>query len=92
MCSLTYMFQQVLLRDARLKEVPKKLCATGKDDVGLVKHCPPVHIIPYSDYRPRKAQLKPESITGITPVFNLLLKASLIVLCKTLVSRPRSTP
>ena len=44
----------------------------------------PVIIKPKSDYRPHQSQypLKQEAFDGITPVFNSLLKAGVIVPCK----------
>ncbi|KAI3364118.1 hypothetical protein L3Q82_010793, partial [Scortum barcoo] len=66
-----------------LQEVPKTLWAVGKYDVGLIKDCEPVVITPKSDFRPCKAQypLKKEAIDGITPVFESLKAAGVIVPC-----------
>ncbi|XP_062255780.1 protein NYNRIN-like [Platichthys flesus] len=67
-----------------LKEVPKTLWAQGNHDVGLIRNMKPVVIKPKSDYRPHQSQypLRQEAIDGITPVFNSLLKAGVIVPCK----------
>lgn len=58
------------------------LCAKGKHDVGLGMQT--VVIPPKSDYRPHHSQgpLKQEAIDGITPVFNSLLKAGVVVPCE----------
>ncbi|KAL0199322.1 hypothetical protein M9458_007862, partial [Cirrhinus mrigala] len=67
-----------------LKEVPKSVWASSKFDVGLIKNCEPVRIIPKSDYRPCKPQypLKREAIEGIKPVFESLRAAGVIVPCE----------
>uniref|UniRef100_A0AAQ4RT80 ribonuclease H n=1 Tax=Gasterosteus aculeatus aculeatus TaxID=481459 RepID=A0AAQ4RT80_GASAC len=66
-----------------LSSVPDTLWAAHKYDVGLIKKCQPVVITPRSDFRPHKHQypLRQEAIDGITPVFNSLLKAGVIVPC-----------
>ncbi|MGL5902740.1 MAG: reverse transcriptase domain-containing protein, partial [Cetobacterium sp.] len=66
-----------------LAEVPETLWAKHKYDVGLIKNCEPVVIVPKSDYRPCQQQypLKKEAIVGITPVFESLLKEGVIVPC-----------
>ncbi|KAI3376441.1 hypothetical protein L3Q82_016897 [Scortum barcoo] len=66
-----------------MREVPPSLWARGKYDVGLIKPAQPVVITPKSSYRPCKQQypLKQEAIDGITPVFNSLLQAGVIVPC-----------
>ena len=66
-----------------LAKVPTHLWATHKYDVGLIKNCQPVVIIPRSDYRPQKHQypLKQEAIDGIRPVFNSLLDTGVIIPC-----------
>lgn len=66
-----------------LQQVPKTLWAVSKYDVGLIKDCEPVAITPKSDFRPCKAQypLKQEAIDGITPVFESLKTAGVIVPC-----------
>ncbi|MGL5901352.1 MAG: hypothetical protein ACRCZO_01600, partial [Cetobacterium sp.] len=66
-----------------LAEVPETLWAKHKYDVGLIKNCEPVVIVPKSDYRPCQQQypLKKEAILGITPVFESLLKEGVIVPC-----------
>ncbi|KAL6466691.1 hypothetical protein MHYP_G00244950 [Metynnis hypsauchen] len=68
---------------SELLAVPQKLWAKGKYDVGLKATAPPVVVQPKSDYRPKKVQypLKPEAIAGITPVFQSLLEAGVIVPC-----------
>lgn len=63
-----------------LAEVPAKLWAKHKYDVGLMKGCEPVIITPKSDYT---LPLKTEAILGIEPVFESLLKEGLIVPCDT---------
>ncbi len=54
-----------------LAEIPPKLWAKHKYDVGLIKGCEPVVITPKSDYRPCQSQypLKKEALRGIQPVF-----------------------
>ncbi|KAK1785219.1 hypothetical protein P4O66_018614, partial [Electrophorus voltai] len=42
--------------EEELKTVPAGLWAQGKNDVGLIKGCEPVHITPKSDYRPHQHQ------------------------------------
>uniref|UniRef100_A0A8C9Z436 ribonuclease H n=1 Tax=Sander lucioperca TaxID=283035 RepID=A0A8C9Z436_SANLU len=66
-----------------LAEVPRHLWATHKYDVGLIKNCQPVVIMPRSNFRPQKHQypLKQEAIDGIRPVFNSLLTAGVIIPC-----------
>ena len=67
--------------DPILSKVPKTLWAVDKFDVGLVKNAEPVVITPKSDYRPCQKQypLKQEAIDGVTPVFEALCKAGVIV-------------
>ncbi|XP_043089997.1 uncharacterized protein LOC122340438 [Puntigrus tetrazona] len=74
-----------------LREVPKTVWASSKYDVGLIKNCDPIQIIPKSDYRPCKPQypLKREAIEGIKPVFEALKKAGVIVECE---NSPVRTP
>ncbi|KAK1784830.1 hypothetical protein P4O66_003496 [Electrophorus voltai] len=69
--------------EEELKTVPAGLWAQGKNDVGLIKGCEPVHITPKSDYRPHQHQypLKPEAVEGIRPVFQSLKQAGVIVPC-----------
>ncbi|KAK1787656.1 hypothetical protein P4O66_016146, partial [Electrophorus voltai] len=69
--------------EEELKTVPAGLWAQGKNDVGLIKGCEPVHITPKSDYRPRQHQypLKLEAVEGIRPVFQSLKQAGVIVPC-----------
>lgn len=59
--------------------------------MGLIKNCEPVQITPKSDYRPCKPQypLKKEAIEGITPVFESLRAAGIIVICE---NSPVRTP
>ncbi|XP_062421340.1 uncharacterized protein LOC119202433 isoform X3 [Pungitius pungitius] len=66
-----------------LASVPQTLWAAHKYDVGLINNCQPVVITPRSDFRPHKHQypLRQEAIDGITPVFNSLLEAGVIVSC-----------
>lgn len=66
-----------------LSEVPSSLWAAHKYDVGLIKGAEPVKITPKSDIRPNQPQypLKPEAVEGITPVFDSLLEAGVIVPC-----------
>ncbi|XP_062419418.1 uncharacterized protein LOC119228347 isoform X2 [Pungitius pungitius] len=66
-----------------LASVPQTLWAAHKYDVGLINNCQPVVITPRSDFRPHKHQypLRQEAIDGITPVFNSLLEAGVIVPC-----------
>lgn len=73
------------------KEVPSTLWAKNKYDVGLIKGAELVKITPKSDLRPHLPQypLKREGVEGITPVFNSLLEAGLIVPCPDL---PVCTP
>ncbi len=65
-----------------LAEIPPKLWAKHKYDVGLIKGCEPVVITPKSDYRPCQSQypLK-EALRGIQPVFESLLKERVIIPC-----------
>ncbi|XP_055362682.1 uncharacterized protein LOC129603748 [Betta splendens] len=78
-----FLSEDALTQYPALQEVPASLWATHKYDVGLIKGCDPVVITPKSDYRPCKQQypLKREAIEGITPVFNSLLKAGVVVPC-----------
>ncbi len=64
-----------------LAEIPSKLWAKHKYDVGLIKGCEPVVITPKSDYRPCQSQypLKKEALRGIQPVFESLLKEKVII-------------
>ncbi len=66
-----------------LAEIPSKLWAKHKYDVGLIKGCEPVVITPKSDYRPCQSQypLKKEALRGIQPVFESLLKEKVIIPC-----------
>ncbi len=66
-----------------LAEIPSKLWAKHKYDVGLIKGCEPVVINPKSDYRPCQSQypLKKEALRGIEPVFQSLLKEKVIIPC-----------
>ncbi len=66
-----------------LAEIPSKLWAKHKYDVGLIKGCEPVVITPKSDYRPCQSQypLKKEALRGIQTVFESLLKEKVIILC-----------
>ncbi len=66
-----------------LAEIPSKLWAKHKYDVGLIKGCEPVVITPKSDYRPCQSQypLKKEALRGIQPVFEPLLKEKVIIPC-----------
>ncbi len=66
-----------------LAEIPPKLWAKHKYDVGLIKGCEPVVITPKSDYRPCQSQcpLKKEALRGIQPVFESLLKERVIIPC-----------
>ncbi len=66
-----------------LAEIPPKLWAKHKYDVGLIKGCEPVVITPKSDYRPCQSQypLKKEALRGIEPVFESLLKERVIIPC-----------
>lgn len=68
---------------AELQSVPPSLWAAHKYDVGLIKGAEPVKITPESDFRPNLPQypVKPKAIAGITPVFNSLLEAGVIVPC-----------
>lgn len=67
----------------KLSEVPPSLWAAHKYDVGLIKGVEPIKITPKSDFRPNLPQypLKQEAIDGITPVFESLLEAGVIVPC-----------
>ncbi|KAK7925340.1 hypothetical protein WMY93_007650 [Mugilogobius chulae] len=66
---------------AELRDVPAELWAKGPTDVGLIKSCQPVSITPKSEARPYRRQypLRPEAVAGITPVFNALKDAGVIV-------------
>lgn len=66
-----------------LSEFLNSLWAAHKHDVGLIKGAESVKITPKSDFRPNLPQypLKPEAIDGITPVFDSVLEAGVIVLC-----------
>ncbi|XP_026035979.1 uncharacterized protein LOC113029362 [Astatotilapia calliptera] len=68
-----------------LTEVPDGLWASSKYDVGLITDCEPVVITPKSSFRPcqRQYPLKQEAIEGISPVFESLLKAGVIIPCLT---------
>ncbi len=76
-----------------LQEVPQTLQARDKHDVCLIKGMRPVVITPKSDYRPCQAQypLKREAAEGITPVFNSLWKAGVIVPCETSLVRTHAS-
>ena len=76
-------FSQLTIDSPELQEVLGKLWAKDKYDVGLVKGTEPLHVTPKSPYRPCQAQypLKPEAITGITPVFKSLLKTRVVIPC-----------
>ncbi|KAK7925084.1 hypothetical protein WMY93_007394 [Mugilogobius chulae] len=67
-----------------LQDVPAELWAKGPTDVGLIKSCQPVVITPKSDARPCRRQypLRPEAVAGITPVFEALQEAGVIVQCE----------
>ncbi|KAL6475664.1 hypothetical protein MHYP_G00167040 [Metynnis hypsauchen] len=69
--------------ERELAEVPECLWARDKNDVGLIKGCAPVVIIPKSNYRPKQNQypLRPEALEGIRPVFEALLEAGVVVPC-----------
>ncbi len=66
-----------------LAEIPPKLWAKHKYDVGLIKGCEPVVITPKSDYRlcPSQCPLKKGALRGIQPVFESLLKERVIIPC-----------
>lgn len=66
-----------------LQAIPSSLWVGHKYDVGLIKGAEPIKITPKSDFRPNLPQypLKPEAIASITPVFNSLLDAGVIVPC-----------
>ncbi|KAL0150426.1 hypothetical protein M9458_054243 [Cirrhinus mrigala] len=66
-----------------LAEVPSRVWAKHKYDVGLIKGCEPLVMTPKSDYRPCQHQypLKKEAIEGIRPVFESLLREGAIVPC-----------
>ncbi|KAK7880248.1 hypothetical protein WMY93_033086, partial [Mugilogobius chulae] len=69
---------------AELRDVPAELWAKGPTDVGLIKSCQPVSITLKSEARPFRRQypLRPEAVAGITPVFNALKDAGVIVPCE----------
>lgn len=77
--------------EEELKEVPTKLWSKGPTDVGLMKGVFPVQIRPKTEYRPcmRQYPLKPDTIEGIRPVLQELMKAKVIVLCE---DSPCNTP
>ncbi len=66
-----------------LAEIPPKLWAKHKYDVGLIKGCEPVVITPKSGYRlcPSQCPLKKGALRGIQPVFESLLKERVIIPC-----------
>ena len=66
-----------------LQKVPATLWAKGPYDVGLIRNAEPVVITPKSDYRPCQQQylLRAEAEEGITPVFESLCTANVIVPC-----------
>ncbi len=66
-----------------LAEIPSKLWAKHKYDVGLIKGCEPVVITPKSNYGPCQSQcpLKKEALRGIQPLFESLLKEKVIIPC-----------
>ncbi len=66
-----------------LAEIPPKLWAKHKYDVGLIKGCEPVVITPKSDCRlcPSQCPLKKGALRGIQPVFESLLKERVIIPC-----------
>ncbi|KAI4892985.1 hypothetical protein NFI96_009151, partial [Prochilodus magdalenae] len=70
-------------KEPLLRVVPGRLWAGGKYDIGLMATAQPVVVTPKSDYRPKKMQypLKPEAVAGITPVFNSLRQAGVIIPC-----------
>ncbi|XP_060897677.1 retrovirus-related Pol polyprotein from transposon 17.6 [Labrus mixtus] len=74
-----------------LAQVPSTLWAANKYDVGLIKNCEPVQIILKLTYRPQQRQypLRKEATEGITPVFNSLLEAGIIIPCE---DSPVQTP
>ncbi|MGL5583570.1 MAG: reverse transcriptase domain-containing protein, partial [Cetobacterium sp.] len=77
--------------DPRSLNVPTKLWAVDKYDVGLIKSCDPVQITPKSSFRPKKPQypVKSDALEGITPVFESLLKRGIIIPCD---DSPVNTP
>ena len=66
-----------------LQKVPATLWAKGPHDVGLIRNVEPVVITPKSDFRPCQQQypLRAEAVEGITPVFESLRAAGVIVPC-----------
>lgn len=91
---LTHSFICMSIEEAQthplLSQIPITLWAKGKNDVGLVKNAEPVIITPKSDYRPCQKQypLRQEAIDGITPVFEALRAAGVIVPCQIPVCTP----
>lgn len=81
--SFSFLSEEQATAITALQEVPKTLWAVSKYDLGPIKDCEAVVITPKSDFRPCKAQypLKQEAIDGITPVFESLKTAGLIVPC-----------
>lgn len=77
-------FSDVSQLPPELSSVPQSLWAAHKYDVGLITGAEPIQITPKSDFRPNQPQypLKPEAVEGITPVFNSLLEAGVIVPCE----------
>ena len=77
-----FLLPQMMLDDPRLARIPSNLWAKDKYDLGCIKNVEPL-VSPKSTYRPRQPQyrLHQEAIDGITPVFNTLLDAGVIVLC-----------
>ena len=69
---------------SELQCIPDEFWAKGPTDVGLIKICEPITITAKSDLRPSRPQypLRPEAIAGITPVFEALRAAGVIVECK----------
>lgn len=81
--SFSFLSEEQAAAITALQEVPKTMWAVNKYDVGLIKNCEPVVITPKSDFRPCKTQypLKQEAIDGITPVFESLKAAGVIIPC-----------
>ena len=78
-----YLLPQMTVDDPRLAEVPPTLWAKSKYDVGCIQNVEPLMVTPKSTYRPKQPQyrLRQEAIDGITPVFNSLLEAGVIIPC-----------
>lgn len=76
-------FSDTSVLPTELNEVPASLWATQKYDAGLIKGAESVKITPKSDFRPNLPQypLQQEAIDCITPVFDALLEAGVIVPC-----------